>query len=209
METDKLMNAVNNWVPLFQTLIWVILIIVLIAVFWNNINVVLNAFVQRVIAGAAFTIGPLNIGTPPASVGNARGRATATAEGTSGADTSKDVEQMLIDRKYPPGFTEAIYLVHASQIVSPRTERKNGVYRVRVWLEAYQTESLDEIKRVSYRLHDTFGAKKLITTRSRLKDFELWLNVYGEFTIVAYVEREKESELWLSRYLDLPGRPPE
>jgi hypothetical protein len=37
----------------------------------------------------------------------------------------------------------------------------------------------------------------------------LWLNVYGEFPVLAYVERKAKPGVWLTRYLDLPGRPPD
>ncbi|MEH2176846.1 hypothetical protein [Nostoc sp.] len=38
--------------------------------------------------------------------------------------------------------------------------------------------------------------------------FELWLNIWGEFTAIAYIEQKNQEALWLTRYLDLPGCPP-
>jgi hypothetical protein len=57
-------------------------------------------------------------------------------------------------------------------------------------------------------LHETFK-QRVIATESQNNQFELWLNVWGEFTVIAYVERKDKEPLWLTRYLDLPGRPPE
>ncbi|MFO0943882.1 MAG: pYEATS domain-containing protein, partial [Pirellulales bacterium] len=64
-----------------------------------------------------------------------------------------------------------------------------GLYRVRVSLETDSTDQLSTVKRVTYRLHSTFP-NRIIATEARDKNFELWLNVYGEFTIVAVLERE-------------------
>jgi hypothetical protein len=62
---------------------------------------------------------------------------------------------------------------------------------------------------VTYRLYDDFKPRTVVATEAREREFELWLNVYGEFTIIAYAERENGEGLWLTRYLDLPGRPPD
>jgi hypothetical protein len=93
-----------------------------------------------------------------------------------------------------------------AQIVRPPTGTIAGLFRVRVTVEADDEKLLEKIDRVIYRLHPTFK-NRIIATEARDKEFELWLNVYGEFTIVAKVERKGEDAVWLTRYLDLPGRP--
>nr|WP_191756950.1 pYEATS domain-containing protein [Komarekiella delphini-convector] len=47
----------------------------------------------------------------------------------------------------------------------------------------------------------------MIATESHQNQFELWLNIWGEFTVIAYVERKNQEALWLTRYLDLPVCP--
>jgi hypothetical protein len=44
-------------------------------------------------------------------------------------------------------------------------------------------------------------------SEEREEGFPILLNVWGEFTIVAIVERRSNPPLFLTRYLDLPGRP--
>ena len=69
---------------------------------------------------------------------------------------------------------------------------------MRVWVEAYPEELLRSCTRVTYRLHDSFG-EPVIATEARDKEFELWLSVYGEFTVIACVEREGQGPVWTSR----------
>lgn len=103
------------------------------------------------------------------------------------------------------------YLMHAAKMVTPRTGPHTGRYAVRVWLEfdgRYGFERSD-VKQVVYWLDPSFR-QRVIATEAAAKDFELWLSLFGEFTIIAVVERRDGGEpIWLSRYLDLPGRPPD
>jgi YEATS family len=117
-------------------------------------------------------------------------------------------EEVLSYQKYSTGIAEEVYLLHAAEIISPRTENRKGSYQVKVWLEAYADTDFNECEQVVYRLHESFN-QKVIATEAKNNQFELWLNVWGEFTIIAYVKRKNEDPLWLTRYLDLPGRPPD
>jgi prokaryotic YEATS domain len=109
----------------------------------------------------------------------------------------------LTIREYPP-------LTH---LVSARIA--NGEYPVRVFLEFYDDVrgvastphrakfSRKQIAAVHYLLHESFG-KRLITSTSQRKEFEAWLSIRGEFTIIAIVEHKDGSTIALSRYLSLP-----
>lgn len=199
-------NSAASWVSIVPSVLWYVFAVVLIAVLWKKIELIMDAIAVRIQAGAPLAVGPLNIGSPPPALRGAEIK-SATAEGIAGVEAPVNVEEMMLERKYPEGITEAIYLVHVSQVLKPYTGPLTGVWRVRTYIEAYEDETLlDEITRVTYRLHDTFG-KKVISTEAREKSFELWVNMYGEINLVAFVERRGKSPLWLTRYLDLPGRP--
>jgi hypothetical protein len=129
-----------------------------------------------------------------------------TAEGAAGSSAPAAIETKLLAKQYPEGMSEDYFLIHEAKTVYPETQDANGLYQVRVWLETEPESTIQECSRVVYRLHDTFP-QKVIATEAAGKQFELWLNVYGEFTVIAYVERKHAGPLWVSRYLDLPGRP--
>ena len=191
---------------ILPSLLWFLFAVVMVLLFWRTLRDVLLALAARIQAGAELAVGPVSIGPPPAGLG-AKTENGATAEGVGGVTAPVDVEDLLLARQYPAQITDELYLVHVSQVIRPFTGAGTGLWRVRVFVEAYDDQSLlDGIQRVTYRLHDTF-VKKVVATEAREKAFELWVNIYGEFNLVAYVEREGKPPLWLTRYIDLPGRP--
>jgi hypothetical protein len=201
----------SGWVPLFQTLAWILFWAILIRFIYRNFNLqlggLLSAIVNRVQQGSPIEAGTFKLGVPSA-VANQQVN-SATSEGTKGASLSEDLnEEVLNYQQYPTGIIEEVYLLHAAEIVSPRTENRKGSYQVKVWLEADTDIDFNECEQVVYRLHESFN-QRVIATEAKNNQFELWLNVWGEFTIIAYVKRKNKEPLWLTRYLDLPGRPPD
>lgn len=201
----------TDWIPLLQTLIEtglpLIFLVILVVVFRKRMERIADALVERIIAGAPIKVGSVDIGAIPEAILSGKAK-LATSEGTQGSGTPEEIKKKLQERDYPPSITDEIYLVHVAQETQRYTGPRTGRWSVRVYVEAYKDdELLDEITRVTYRLHDTFGAGNVIATEARDKAFELWVDIYGEFNLVAYVERKNKPALWLTRYLDLPGRP--
>lgn len=197
----------SGWMPLFQTIAWIIFWGVLISVFNHYFKSLLNALVSRIQQGSPFEAGTLfKLGAPPEFI--SKEVQTATSEGANGINISENEEEGVLKYwKHSSPIVENIYLVHTAEVVTPRGHKpKSGEYRVRVWLESDQVSDFKKCQRVIYRLHETFKPQ-VIATQAKDKQFELWLNVWGEFTVIAYVERDDGNNLWLTRYLDLPGRP--
>jgi prokaryotic YEATS domain len=199
------------WIPLYQTALWMLFVAALLIVFWSQVVRIVEAIQARIgVEGAAFEVGPGGLkveGRPPPALKSDQ-VAQATAEGAQGAQRPPDVEEVLTHKPYPDGISEDYFLVHSAQVLRERTESSLGLYRVRVWLETWNPNGLKDCIRVTYKLHETFG-QQVIATESAQSAFDLWLTVYGEFTIIAYVERRDGAPIWLARYLNLPGRPPD
>jgi predicted phosphodiesterase len=118
-----------------------------------------------------------------------------------GVEKTDDIPPAVdIDQKF--------YLVHSSEIVKEPEKNQPGLFRIRVWLEANRVSDLNLCQRVTYQLHETFDPN-IIATKARQKDFEVWLNAFGEFLVLAFVKLKDGSGYWISRYLELPGRPPD
>ncbi|BAY35938.1 hypothetical protein NIES2111_02570 [Nostoc sp. NIES-2111] len=199
----------SDWVPLFQTLAWIFFWTMLISYINRNFKLQLgelfSAFVKRVQQGSPIQAGTFSLGAPPAIT--SQQVATATSEGTEGITVPENQHQQVLNyQQYSKGITEEVYLLHTSEIITPRTENPREKYRVKVWLEAYTEHHFNECEKVIYRLHESFS-HQVIATEAKNNQFELWLNLWGEFTIIAYVKRKDKEPLWLTRYLDLPGRP--
>lgn len=99
-------------------------------------------------------------------------------------------------------------MLHRAEVVHPRTAPKNGLYRVRVWIERFGTHKLSEIEAVTYRLWPDLEQDE-VTSTSAESNFDLWLTVYGEFPVLAKVQLKSGESITLQRYMDLPDRPPD
>lgn len=203
----ELLKALAPYVPVFQTFLWVTLIGLTVILFYREYRSILNALKGRVETGSSLKVGTsgFEVGAAPESIQKGESR-VATSEGAQ-LSTPEALKEVFIHRRYPEGFTDEIFLVHGWEVLKPSSGRKDGNYRIRIWVESYDESLLDKINRVTYRLPGTF-LERIITTKARNKNFELWLNCWGEFTIAAYLEREEKPALWLNRHLTLPGRPP-
>lgn len=202
----------SGWVPLFQTLAWITFWSILIRFVYRNfkpqLSKLLTALVDRVQQGSPIEAGTfLKIGAP--TVVATQQVNIATSEGTEGVSLTPDLNAKVLNyQQWSEGIAEEVYLLHAAEVISQKTKTSKGTYRVKVWLEAYTEIDFNECKKVVYRLHEDFN-QRIIATEAKNNQFELWLNVWGEFTVIAYVERKSKGSLWLTRYLDLPGRPPD
>lgn len=195
-------------VPLYTALAWIVFWTGLLVFARKHLSAVLDALASRVRAGSSLTVGPFTIGEPPKDLKDA-GTGAAAVTNTADPDAiPKELTKELIDKEYDRLIEEQYFLLHASEVIREPKSPRSGRYRVRVWLESYYDKPLDEIIRVTYRIwHD--ARPPIISTTSAKTNFDLWLNVYGEFPVLAYVERKNKPGVWLTRYLDLPGRPPD
>ena len=192
------------FVPLYQTLAWMFFSGILLFLVRRKLGSLLDAVVRRVQLGGKLQIGGFLLGEPPPSLKSGEAGASITG-GETPSETG--IEHQLATRHYPSGLTDSLYLVHAAEVLTARTTPRSGRYRVRVWVEGFPGTDLSEVESVTYRLYDDFP-RRVLSTTARDKNFELWLNVYGEFTVVAYAKRKSDG-VFLFRYLDLPGRPPD
>ena len=99
-------------------------------------------------------------------------------------------------------------LVHQAKVTCERTGPGSGRYLTRVWVEPIENKRLYSISHVTYQLWPEFNQNTLSTTDANA-NFEVWLNIYGEFPIVALIKLKDGTSRILTRYLDLPGRPPD
>lgn len=193
------------WSKLLQTILWISLIVFISLRFREILKMLAQALIGRIQKGAPIEIGPVSIGAPPEAIqkGEKRG---VTSEGVGGVTTSKKLIDALLKREYPEGISDEFFLIHSWEVLQPSIESSEGNYRIRVWLEGSDRKAFDSIKRITYRLPDTFP-EPIISTEARGRNFELWLNSSEEFNILAHIERKNNSGLWLNRHLTLPGRP--
>ena len=146
------------------------------------------------------------------------GAEEALEETDAAGDHHPELVQQLRRKDFQCSLAEYPYLLHLGE-----KSRDSGdvelPYFIRVWVEFGRVNadttlgsawfSVDDVERVYYRVHNTFPPRYWVLESSPdKKDFEIYLKVAGEFTIVAVVVLKGSGrQFWLSRYLELPGRP--
>ena len=200
--------SAREFVPLYTAIAWIVFWAVLLIAARKYVIATFEAVTTRIRLGSSVTVGPVTIGEPPKDLRD-------TPNGSAAVSNTPDPEAIpagltseLIDQRYKLLIEQQYFLLHASEITKERTIPKSGRYRVRVWVESYFDVPLEEIVRVTYRIW-TDAHHSIISSTSRNTNFDLWLSVYGEFPVLAYIELREKQGIWVTRYLDLPGRPPD
>ena len=114
-----------------------------------------------------------------------------------------------IEARYDQLIGNDLALLHKADVLRHRTSPKSGRYRVRVWLESIEAgKLLGDVESVTYHVWRDFK-KPVLITHDADSSFDLWLNVYGEFPVLALVRLRSGKVVELHRHIDLPGRPPD
>jgi hypothetical protein len=133
-------------------------------------------------------------------------RTGIAVSGRDAAPTVDGDEANAIDAQYTQLLCRGYSILHKSEVVSEPTTPGSGFFRVRVWIEKDKDVACDAIESVTYRVWHDFPETK-ISTRDKGSGFDVWLNVNGEFLILACIKLVSGKLFYLDRYLDLPGRP--
>jgi len=196
----------KDFAAVYVALIWVIFWSVILIAFWRHVSLIAEAIVKRIQRGSSVTVGPVSIGEPPKELRESSAGTVAVSD--PAPVTPPEVESASnINAEYRK-LTDGYFLLHASEVLRERTAPKSGRYRVRVWLESYSDKDLENVTRVTYHVWNDFS-RPVISTTSRDSRFDLWMSIYGEFPVLAFVELRDGPGILLTRYIDLPGRPPD
>lgn len=174
----------REWIPLLQTLVWPLFIILLIVWFRPTFVKILAAIADRIKSGAPIEVGPGGV-----KIGAVQSPAPAATI------VAKDTR--LID-----DLPHKIYLTH--QAVRDVTLDRGGYiyYRLKIALDADEPEILDDVEKVVYHLHPTFKDPDRIAT-DRRTNFEIRTAAWGEFNMTAEVFfRSKQPKLVIERYIN-------
>lgn len=218
-------NVTSQIISLVKDGRWTILLAILLYVGRDRVSEAVAVVIDKVKQGWKISVAGFALEPPPtlssetSDIVLPKRAAPLTDEVGSDAlevvsPAEADILEKMKTKTYPYPVSEEIYLMHAAKVVRPRKRQQNGWYQVGVWVEFEKPMEAEEAIRVTYRLHDSFKSivpDGVVSTRDRsgTQKFIMWMTVYGEFTVVACVERRGKDPLYLYRYLDLPDRPPE
>lgn len=195
----------KEFVPLYTALSWIAFWSIVLIVARSHLSSAIEALLERVRGGSSLTVGLFKLEGVPKEVRAGSTGVVAVSDTAHPEAIPSGMKAESINAEYQ-SLIKQYFLLHAAEVISPPTSPRSGRYRVRVWIESYNDQHLKEISRVTYRVWDDAN-QSIISTTSHRTNFELWMSVYGEFPVLAYVERKGKEAVWVNRYLDLPGRP--
>jgi hypothetical protein len=179
----------KDWIPFLQAMVWPVFWAILLFFYRPHLAKLVQSVRERIEAGADFEagIGGLKVGQAP----KLADRATEKPLGSN-----PEVESELVDHP------SSMYLVHTARRDVHSDKNGNAYFRVHIYLDADEAESLDDVEKVTYFLHETF--KKPIRTETDLSTkFEVQTVVWGEFNVAARVVMKDGSAKNLERYINL------
>jgi hypothetical protein len=137
------------------------------------------------------------------------GKSTGVATSDESRRSIPQEEIDSIETKYKQMVDGGFALLHQAEVLHERSSPKSGRYRVRVWIEAIErNRSIGDIASATYHIWHDFR-NPVLTTADAKSNFDLWLNIYGEFPVLALIKLRSGAEVEVHRYIDLPGRPPD
>ena len=198
----------KEFAALYVAAVWVVFWSIVLYSFRRYLLALVDALVGRIQRGSSVTIGPVSIGEPPKELKESGVGGVAVSDPSKSAAVPPGPAVHQLDAEYRRIVEDGYFLLHAAEVIRERTSPRSGRYRVRIWLESYHDERLENVVSVTYRVWDDF-ARPVIGTASRATNFDLWVSIYGEFPVLAYIERKNGTGALVGRYIDLPGRPPD
>lgn len=176
----------NNFIPLLQTLVWPIFVLLLL--FWarRHVRQLLDAIRIRIERGDTFEAGTSGV----------KLTSVVRSEGQGGkGGVSRETGITSID-------SEGIYLVHKARRDRSLDSDGQQIYRLRIFLETDPSVSLSRVSKVVYHLHPTFPNPEQEVTDPETQ-FELVTYAWGQFNLKAEVYlRDRTEPLMLERYLN-------
>ena len=191
----------DKWIPLFQSLVWPLLIIIIILHFKENIKKIIESLKNRIDLGSEMQVGPKGITLGP------------TPKIADDIDLDKANKVLNKFKENPTKKQEFIetfhnskyfYLVHTSQVNYTKSiEKGHYYYKLSIWVDSNSQDLLNKIDKIIYHLHPSFKKPdREIDTLSN--KFLLETYAWGQFYLFADVYLKNISEpIKISRFLNL------
>lgn len=173
----------KEWVPFFQSLLWVLLSGALIFTFKGALKRLAEAIAEHVEKGGGIEFGPKGLKLPANKL-----QPTKLRENTSETATDE--------------LPHPLYVVHKAKRDARLDKNGHEYYRLRIWLDADEPQLLKKVASVTYTLHSTFK-DPVRTVSDEQSNFELPTAAWGEFNLVAEIRfKDGSKPLTVERYLN-------
>ncbi|MHA1748356.1 MAG: pYEATS domain-containing protein [Promethearchaeota archaeon] len=186
----------DKWIPLFQTIVWPLLILIIIMFNRDKFLRILNSLIKRIESGSEIQAGPLLIGQQLRTENMID---ISRAEKVLSEYTKNNINIELLDEA-----CRYFYLIHTGRVSYTESLKKGCYYfKLSIWIDSSYQDLYDKIDKVIYHLHSSF---KNPTREIKNNKNKYLLETYatGEFNLIADVYlKGLPKPIKLSRYINL------
>jgi hypothetical protein len=182
----------KDYVPLFQTIIWIGFIIIFFLIFKKPIHEIVSTLIDRIKKGSSIKAGPLEIG--------AELRGMAYAEQTSSdskVSTGSDGDLRENHRIKIYERNKGLFLTH---IIVP-SDKVGQLYDIFIYLTRHKSIDFSDIEKAEFFFGHMWG-NQVFTERQKNGIIGISTSAYAPFLCTCCVRLKNGDEIQLDRYID-------
>lgn len=194
MTAKELLEALAPFVPLLQTILWIVLVAVALFLLRSHCRAIIDAIITRIRGGSSFRAGPLELGADLKSL------EYASPNASNHKDDSHD-DDWSTERTALYQHNRGIFLTH---VISPST-KPGQEYDVFIYLIRHKTSDFSDIERAEFFFGHMWG-NAVFKERESNGMIGVSTSAYGPFLCTCRVFFRDGVEIRLNRYIDFEMR---
>lgn len=191
MTAKELLEALAPYVPLLQTILWIVAVAVALFLLRSQCRAIISAVIIRIWAGSSFRAGPLELGADLKSLEYAPPNASNHEH-----DTHED-DDWSAERTALYQHNRGIFLTH---VISPST-KPGQKYDIFIYLIRHKTSDFSDIERAEFFFGHMWG-NAVFKERESNGMIGVSTSAYGPFLCTCHVFFMDGTEIRLNRYVD-------
>ena len=185
------MVKLKDYVPLFQSILWFILIILVLIIYKNSIKQLLKVMITKIGKGASVKIGPIELGENIKELKYVdENSVTDIAIGADGNRREEHRRKIYTDN-------ENYFLTH---ILLPVANAKEE-YEIYIYIIGHKGKKCDDIVKAEFFFGHMWGNKIFVGDRSN-GIIGVKTKAYGPFLCTCCIKLKSGKEVVLDRYID-------
>lgn len=181
-------SALKDWVPFFQTIAWIGLIVFGAIKFSSKLELLLEAIRQRIQTGSSFKAGPMELGK------DLRGLEKVSA-GTNTAEISENGWSTERDEIYR--VNNGLFLAH---IIEP-SDTHGQEYDIFIYLVRHKSSDFSDVESAEF-FFGSYWENRVFKEVNKNGLIGVATSAYGPFLCTCRVLMRNGKEIKLNRYVD-------
>ncbi len=186
------LTKLKDYVPLFQTMIWIGFIVVFFLIFKKTISDVITTLILRIKKGSSIKAGPIEIGEELKGMQYAN-----QTESSTEVKTGSDGQQREDHRKRIYEKNKGLFLTHLIY-PSAKSGQKFDIY---IYLIRHKSSDLSDIDKAEFFFGHMWG-NKVFSEKNRKGIIGISTSAYAPFLCTCIVRFKNGDEIQLDRYID-------